>query len=59
MTHIRPFHTENLKYMGRWTYHDDNECPEGRKISPFDRLDGDGGKAKCPICRDLGLRFNQ
>ena len=46
-----PFHTSESESPN--VYHDDDECYEGRKILPENRVEGDGGRPRCEICDDL------
>ncbi len=48
MPKVSPWHSKETIY-----FHDNDQCPEGRKIPPKDRLAGTGGKSQCVHCAIL------
>lgn len=52
MANDPPYHTDSPEYppQNRAVYHDDNDCPEGKKIKPEHRKDGTAGRPHCKEC---------
>jgi hypothetical protein len=45
MPRTAPWHSKNTIY-----FHDNDQCDEGKKVRPVDRLEGTGNKAQCVNC---------
>jgi hypothetical protein len=56
MAKVAPYHTTNLEYPPehRNVHHDHDDCHDGKRILPKDRLNGTGNKPRCKTCIDLG-----
>jgi hypothetical protein len=56
MAKVAPDHTTSTEYppTHRNVYHDHDDCPDGRRILPHDRVSGTGGKPRCDACIRLG-----
>jgi len=56
MAKVRPYHTNSLEEppAHRNVYHDHDDCPDGRRIKPEHREDGDGNRPRCKECIKLG-----
>jgi len=59
---IRPmdllrFHATATEYTDEQThvYHDQSECPEGKKIRSRHRIDGAGGRTRCKECERIDI----
>ena len=52
---VNPFHTLNLEEGAghRDVYHDNNQCPDGKRILPENKVSGTGNRAKCDECKTL------
>ena len=50
------YHTNSPEYAPkhRNVYHDHNDCPDGKRIKPEHRVNGNGGKPRCDECIKLG-----
>jgi hypothetical protein len=54
MSKVSPFHTSVPEYGGeRNVYHDDNACPDGKRIKPEHRTPGTAGRPLCKECQKL------
>jgi hypothetical protein len=51
MSKVSAFHTKTPEEPQ--VYHDNNECDEGKKIKPENRVPGTGGRRQCEVCSDL------
>jgi hypothetical protein len=48
---VKPFHTSVPEYGGeRNVYHNDNTCPDGKRIKPEQRKPGTAGRPLCKVC---------
>lgn len=57
MAKVNPYHTrtpEGQEPGHRDVYHDHNNCSDGRRILPQNRVSGTGGRPKCDECKTLG-----
>jgi hypothetical protein len=55
MAKVNPFHTSVPEYGGeRNVYHDQSECPAGKRIKPEHRTPGTAGRPKCKDCQNIG-----
>jgi len=56
MAKCSPYHTNSEEYppSHRNVYHDHTNCPDGERIKPWHRKDGDGGRPRCDECKKLG-----
>jgi hypothetical protein len=47
-----PYHTTSDEEPPehRAVYHNYNDCYEGKKIKPWNRVAGTGGKQRCKVC---------
>jgi hypothetical protein len=53
-TKVAPYHTSHPDYgRQRNVYHNDNACPDGKKIEPEHRDAGMGGRPLCKECARL------
>jgi hypothetical protein len=52
---VSPYHTNSPEYPpeNRNVYHDDDECPDGKRIKPEHRVSGDAGRPLCKECAKL------
>lgn len=52
---VNPFHTTTPEEGPghRDVYHDNNECSDGKRIKPENRVSGTGGRPKCDECKGL------
>jgi hypothetical protein len=51
---VKPFHTNVPEYRGeRNVYHNDNTCPDGKRIKPEHRTAGIAGR---PLCKECARR---
>lgn len=48
-----PFYSEK---PGDLVYHNNDECEEARKVEPFYRAEGTGGRPLCKTCAALDRR---
>lgn len=55
MPKTKPYHTNTPEYGAKHheVYHDDDECPDGKRIKPQHRESGTGGKKHCLECEKL------
>jgi len=55
MAKVNPFHTNSKEYAPSHheVYHDEDNCPDGKRIKPEHREDGTGGKRRCLECDKL------
>jgi hypothetical protein len=56
MAKVQPYNTNSLEYppSHRNVFHDHDDCPDGKKIKPWHRENGTGGKQRCDECIKLG-----
>lgn len=55
MATVSPYHTVVPEYGGeRDVYHDQSECPAGKRIKAEHRRSGTAGRPKCKDCARLG-----
>jgi hypothetical protein len=55
MTKVAPYHTVVPEYGGeRNVYHDQRDCPPGKRIKPEHRTSGIAGRPKCKDCQAIG-----
>jgi len=52
---VEPFHTDSPEYPPehREIHHDNDTCPDGKRIKPWHRESGKGGKPLCKECAKL------
>jgi len=51
---VSPYRTSVPEYGGeRNVYHDDNQCPDGKRIKPEHRKPGKDGRPLCKQCARL------
>jgi len=54
MGKVTPFHTILPEYGDeRNVYHDQSECPAGKRIKPWHRTSGMGDRPLCKDCKNL------
>jgi len=52
---VDPYHTSVAEYSGeRDVYHNQTECPAGKRIKPEHRTPGKAGRPKCDDCNRIG-----
>jgi hypothetical protein len=54
---VAPYHTttpEAGEPGHRDVYHDHNDCSDGNRILPENKVSGTGGRPKCDECKTLG-----
>ncbi len=49
MAKVHSFYSRT--YEGLRVYHDDDQCPYGRRIKPTDRIIGTDARPKCRWCK--------
>jgi len=49
---VAPYHSSNPSDPD--VYHDQDNCPSGQQIPPWNRLSGTGGYPKCGHCQKMG-----
>lgn len=55
MTKVAPYHTVVPEYGGeRNVYHDQIECPAGKRIKPEHKTSGKAGRPKWQDCQSIG-----
>lgn len=55
MAKVLPYHTSQPEYGGeRNVYHDQSECPAGKRIKPWHKRSGTAGRPKCDDCKNIG-----
>lgn len=56
MAKCPPYHTNSPEYppKERNVYHDDDDCPDGRRIKPEHRRSGTDNRPRCDACIRLG-----
>lgn len=55
MVKVAAYHTSVPEYGGeRNVYHDQSECPAGKRIKPEHRTPGTAGRPKCKDCQNIG-----
>jgi hypothetical protein len=56
MAKVSPYHTNSTEYQPehRNVHHDHDNCPDGKRIRPQNRLNGNGNKPRCRECIKLG-----
>lgn len=54
MAKVAPYHTSSLHYTSaeRNVYHNDDTCPDGRRIKPEHKTPGTAGRPLCKVCAD-------
>ena len=52
MARIDAYHTNSLEYppSHRDVYHNDSNCPNGKRIKPEHRVSGTGNRPRCKHC---------
>lgn len=52
---VNPFHTDSPEYPPehREVHHDNDACPDGKRIKPWHRELGTGGHPLCKECKKL------
>lgn len=52
---VNPFHTNNPEegQGHRDVYHDNNQCSDGKRILPANKVSGTGNRPKCDECKTL------
>jgi hypothetical protein len=50
MAKVHSFYSRT--YEGLRVYHDDDQCPYGRRIKPTDRIIGTDARPKCRWCKE-------
>ncbi len=55
MSKVSPFHTDSPEYPPehRNVYHNDSDCPDGKRIKPWHRKPGEGNRPLCKECAKL------
>lgn len=55
MTTVIPYHTDSPEYprKHREIYHDNDTCPDGKRIKPEHRLKGMWNKKRCLKCNKV------
>lgn len=55
MAKVDPFHTTTPEAAQgqRDVYHDNDQCSDGKRILPENRVYGTGGRPKCDECKTL------
>jgi hypothetical protein len=54
MSKVSPYHTSVPEYGGeRNVYHNDNACPDGKRIKPEHVTPGTAGRPLCKVCAGL------
>ncbi len=54
MAKVAPFHTSVPEYGGeRNVYHDNDACPDGKRIKREHRTPGQDGRPLCKVCKGL------
>lgn len=51
MAKVNPYHTTNEEPHD--VHHNQSECPDGKRIKSYNKIDGDGGKPLCKECKKL------
>ena len=53
---VAPYNTNSPEYLPqhRNVFHDQDDCPDGKRIKREHREAGSGGKAHCKECTKLG-----
>jgi hypothetical protein len=56
MAKIAPYHTTSIEYSTeeRNVYHDQSECPDGKRIKPEHKASGTAGRPRCKECIKKG-----
>jgi hypothetical protein len=56
MTKIPAYNTNSIEYLPKYrdVFHDQDDCPDGKKIKPEYRQSGTPGKHRCDECIQLG-----
>ena len=56
MAKVSPYHTNSTEYPPehRYVHHDHDNCPDGKRIEPKYRLNGNGDKPRCTECIKRG-----
>jgi hypothetical protein len=59
MASVSPYHTNSTDYPPehRNVYHDNDDCPDGKRILPKHREPGTGNKPRCKECINLIQRY--
>jgi hypothetical protein len=45
---VRPYHS--ARSTAAHLFHEDDDCPGGRQLAWFDKVDGTEGCEPCPVC---------
>lgn len=55
MSKIAAYHTDSAEYppAHRNVYHDQSECPDGKRIKQEHRKSGTAGRPRCKECSSL------
>jgi len=55
MSKVPPFHTNSPEYPPehRNVYHNDSDCPDGKRIQQRHRISGTGNRPLCKECAKL------
>lgn len=51
MPKVPPYHSSNPSDPD--VYHDYDDCPAGKQIPSWNRLEGKGGYRRCERCKDM------
>jgi hypothetical protein len=55
MAKVSPYHTNSTEYPPHGNvHHDHDDCPDGKRIRPQNRLTGNGDKPRCNECVKRG-----
>jgi hypothetical protein len=56
MSKVAPYHTNSPEYPPRErnVYHNHDDCPDGKRIKPWHKQQGDAGRPRCDVCIRLG-----
>jgi hypothetical protein len=56
MAKVDPYHTKTYEEPPehRNVYHDHDDCPDGKRIKPWNREPGKDGRPRCDECIKLG-----
>jgi hypothetical protein len=52
MAKVYPYHTDSAEYP-REVHHDNDACPDGKRIKSEHRKTGTGGHPLCKECKNL------
>lgn len=56
MAKVSPYHTSSDEESAhnREVYHDHDDCEDGRRIKPWNKVAGTALRPKCKVCSALG-----